>query len=153
MTDDAVAQDIKRKIEKERTLINAANSMRQSTSNPAVVAGLDAKIRDGRKNIEYLESRLRDLQMKRVNQGMEDMHVNSSGGYGQQPDRGYPNRPGEYGTEEYSQIGRENNVMPPSAPFARPGPGGGSPKARPNYSKLGMVTSFVCMCGLVADRW
>jgi hypothetical protein len=140
MTEDDVARDIRRKIDKEKALINAANAMRQSTNNPAVVSGLDTKIRDGRKNIEYLESRLRDLEMKRVNQGMEGMSVDSNSGYGQQvADRGYPNRPGEYGTQEYSNIDRNNGMMPPSAPFARPGPGNNMPKARPNYSKLGKV--------------
>jgi classical protein kinase C len=138
MTEDDVARDIRRKIDKEKALIQAANAMRQSTNNPAVVQGLDTKIRDGRKNIEYLESRLRELEMKRVNQGMGDMRMDSNSGYGQQGgDRAYPNRPGEYGTQEYSQIGNNNGMMPPSAPFARPGPGGNVPKNRPTYSKLG----------------
>jgi classical protein kinase C len=140
MTEDDVARDIRRKIDKERALINAANAMRQSTSNPAVVSGLDTKIRDGRKNIDYLESRLRDLEMKRVNQGMDNMSVGPSGaGRGQQSgaDRPYPNRPGEYGTSEYSNIDRGNGMMPPSAPFSRPGPGNNVPKGRPTYSKLG----------------
>lgn len=152
MTEDDVARDIRRKIDKERALITAANAMRQSTNNPAVVSGLDTKIRDGRKNIDYLESRLRDLEMKRVNQGMEGMHVDSNSGYGGQrggAERSYPNRPGEYGTQEYSQIGSNGGMMPPSAPFARPGPGGNMPKNRPNYSKLGMrilssMTLFAC---------
>jgi classical protein kinase C len=148
MTEDDVARDIRRKIDKERTLINGANAMRQSTNNPAVVQGLDTKIRDGRKNIDYLESRLRELEMKKVNQGMDNMSMNSGGGYGGQSggDRPYPNRPGEYGTQEYSQIGGNNGMMPPSAPFARPGPGSNMPKGRPNYSKLGM-------CAQVLLKW
>lgn len=147
MTEDDVARDIRRKIDKERALINAANAMRQSTNNPAVVSGLDTKIRDGGKNIDYLESRLRELEMKRVNQGVEGMHMGPGSGYGQQGggDRSYPNRPGEYGTQEYSQIGGNNSMMPPSAPFARPGPGSNMPKGRPNYSKLGThVSSLAC---------
>ena len=78
MTEDDVARDIHRKIEREKALINAANSMRQSTNNPAVVSGLDTKIRDGRRNIEYLESRLRELEMKRVTQGLEGMQMDSA---------------------------------------------------------------------------
>lgn len=159
MTEDDVARDIRRKIDKERTLIQAANAMRQSTNNPAVVSGLDTKIRDGRKNIDYLESRLRELEMKRVNQGMEGMHVDSNSGYGGQnnQDRSYPNRPGEYGTQEYSNIQGNNGMMPPSAPFARPGPGGNTPKGRPNYSKLGMHTlnmryDFMLTCGYRFDQ-
>jgi classical protein kinase C len=141
MNEDDVARDIHRKIEREKALITAANAMRQSTSNPAVVSGLDTKIRDGRRNIEYLESRLQELEMKRVNQGVEGMSMDSAnGGYGQQSgDRGYPNRPGEYGNPggDYSQLSGGSGMMPPSAPFARPGPASGGPKQRPNYSKLG----------------
>lgn len=148
MTEDDVARDIHRKIDKEKALINAANAMRQSTNNPAVVSGLDTKIRDGRKNIEYLESRLRELEMKRVNQGMDNLGMED--GYGQQGgERPYPNRPGEYGTQEYSnQLGGGNGMMPPSAPFARPGPGGSGPKGRPQYSKLGRqkhTTLYICL--------
>jgi classical protein kinase C len=146
MTEDDVARDIRRKIDKEKALINAANAMRQSTNNPAVVSGLDTKIRDGRKNIEYLEGRLRELEMKRVNQGMEGMHMDSGSGYGHQgANRAYPNRPGEYGTQEYSNMGANNGMMPPSAPFARPGPGSNMPKARPNYSKLGRFMLTACI--------
>jgi hypothetical protein len=141
MNEDEVARDIHRKIEREKALITAANAMRQSTNNPAVVSGLDTKIRDGRRNIEYLESRLQEFEMKRLGSGVEGMHVDSNNsGYGQpQGDRAYPQRPGEYGSEgqQYSQLSGGNMIMPPSAPFARPGPASVSPKARPNFSKLG----------------
>jgi hypothetical protein len=142
MNEDEVARDIHRKIEREKALITAANAMRQSTNNPAVVSGLDTKIRDGRRNIEYLESRLKEFEMKRLNSGMEGMHVDSSsGGYGSQGDRGY-GREDQYGSQgqEYSQLSGGNSMMPPSAPFARPGPQSTMPKGRPNYSKLGELS-------------
>lgn len=131
MNEDDVARDIHRKIEREKALITAANAMRQSTNNPAVVSGLDTKIRDGRRNIEYLESRLNELEMKRVNANMEGMNV--ADGY---PQQSYPNQPGEYGNpNDFGQQGRAG-MQPPNPQYARPGPASGG-RAKPNYSKLG----------------
>jgi hypothetical protein len=135
-TDDDVARSIKQKIEREKALINAANTMRQSTNNPAVLQGLDTKIRDGRKNIEYLEGRLRDHQMKQMNSALGDMGVTDDGyggQYGQQ---------GEYGDQQYGQGSGSGGMMPPSAPFARSGPGAAAAK-RANFSKLGKLTCLV----------
>jgi Hr1 repeat len=124
--EDEVSRSIIQKIEREKALITAANAMRQSTGNPAVLQGLDTKIRDGRKNIEYLESRLHDMSV-----------ASPSSGQGQS---GYA-RPGEYGDpgQDYSQLSGGTNIMPPAAPFARPGPGQTGVRSRPNYSKLGKM--------------
>lgn len=127
MNEDDVARDIHRKIEREKALINAANAMRQSTNNPAVVSGLDTKIRDGRRNIEYLESRLNELEMKRVNAGMEGMNVDSgNGGYGQ------PGYNGQYSTP--GDVGQQRR---PNPQFAQAGPNSRARAPKPNYSKLG----------------
>lgn len=149
--DDEVVRDIHKRIEREKALITAANAMRQSTDNPAVLSGLDTKIRDGRRNIEYFEGRLRELQMRRLGTGMENMNLDSNAnggppgqsGYGRGgPDGrgGYP-QGGEYGdqSQDYSQLSGGNVMMPPSAPFARPGPASSMPRGRPNYSRLGKV--------------
>jgi classical protein kinase C len=140
--EDEVSRSIIQKIEREKALITAANSMRQSTNNPAVLQGLDTKIRDGRKNIEYLESRLRDHQMKQMNSRMESSSLADNSGYGQQGQgQGGYARPGEYGDpgQDYSQLSGGTGMMPPAAPFARPGPGAAAPRSRPNYSKLGRI--------------
>lgn len=127
MNEDEVARDIHRKIEREKALITAANAMRQSTNNPAVVSGLDTKIRDGRRNIEYLESRLNELEMKRVNAGMEGMNVDSgNGGYGQP---GY--------SSQYGAPGDVGHQRPPNPQFAQGGPNARARAPKPNYSKLG----------------
>ena len=141
--EDEVSRSIIQKIEREKALITAANSMRQSTNNPAVLQGLDTKIRDGRKNIEYFESRLREHQMKQMNSRMENTSLGDGSGYHQQGQgqAGYA-RPGEYGDpgQDYSQLSGGTGMMPPAAPFARPGPGSAGPRSRPNYSKLGMTS-------------
>lgn len=132
--DDPVSKDIRQRIDREKTLLSAANSMRQSTNNPLVLQGIDTKIRDGRRNIEYLESRLREHQnnqMQKMNQQMDNMTVNSGGSGG--PDT------------QYSQLSGGNQVMPPSAPFAKGPPGQKVPSTnRPNYSKLGKYSFRDC---------
>jgi hypothetical protein len=138
--DDDLARSIKQKVEREKALINAANTMRQSTNNPAVLQGLDTKIRDGRKNIEYLEGRLREHQMKQLGNRMGDLGMGGQDGYGGQG--GQYGQQGEYGDQQYSQLSGGNGMMPPAAPFARQTPGGpaggaAGQRTRPNYSRLG----------------
>ena len=62
MNHDETVASVQRKIDREKALIQAANAMRQSTNNPAVLSRLDGQIRDGRRNIEYFEGTLRDLE-------------------------------------------------------------------------------------------
>jgi classical protein kinase C len=130
--EDEVTRSIISKIEREKALLTAANAMRQSTSNPSVLQSIDMKIKDGRKNIEYLESRLHEHQMKQMNSGMGKMDMNQ-GGYGQQG--GYQQQGGYGDGRDYAKPG--GGAMPPSAPFAKGPPGSGMPKQRPNYSRLG----------------
>lgn len=147
--DDEVVRDIHKRIEREKALITAANAMRQSTDNPLVLSGLDTKIRDSRRNIEYFEGRLRELQMRGLSSGTDNLSLDTNanggppgmqGGYG----RGGPDGRGQYQdqNQDYSQLSGGNIMMPPSAPFARPGPAGPMPRARPNYSRLGIPPLF-----------
>ena len=162
MNDDELINQVYRKIEKEKVLINAANAMRAS-SNPQVQASLDTKIREMRKGIDYLEERMRELQMRR----MENMGGGSGGGpqppphsyiSAQQQDSknmhgyGAPMPPpkdgrsgytdqGDYGDPEHggymNTLGGGTGTMPARAPFPPPGPGAPIPRSRPNYTKLG----------------
>src|ERR1700710_2870091 len=99
--EDEVSRSIIQKIEREKALITAANSMRQSTNNPMVLQGIDTKIRDGRKNIDYLESRLREHQ-NNISKRMDNLSLEqgAQGGFDGQ----------------YSQLSGGNSVMPPNAP-------------------------------------
>ena len=166
MNDDNLIGQVYHKIEREKALINAANAMRQS-SNPQVQSSLDAQIREGRKNIEYLEGRLRELKMRRVGQSMEGMSLGpnsggppppshggyppqqdprnhpygASGGSRQQGRGGYGGDQGGYGDPPdggyMEQLGAGQGMMPPRPPYGPTAPGLAVPKARPNYSKLG----------------
>lgn len=163
MNDDELINQVYRKIEREKVIINAANAMRQS-SNPQVQASLDSQVREARKGIDYLEDRMRELQMRR----MEAMGSGSNGGPpppvhgGLSPQQmnarnaqrtGPPTPPpkdarseylqerGDYGDSEnggyMNNLSGGHGVMPPRAPFGPPGPGSTMPKSRPNYTKLG----------------
>ncbi|KAK4693226.1 hypothetical protein P7C71_g4134, partial [Lecanoromycetidae sp. Uapishka_2] len=168
MNDDDLINQVYRKIEREKVLINAANNMRQS-SNPQVQQSLDSQIRESRKGIDYLEERMRELQMRR----MEAMGGGSSGSNGgpQPPVHGGmspqqqrnvrsggrpggptpPPKDGSQGYQEGGDYGDPGNggymndmsgghgMMPPRAPFGPPGPGERMPKSRPNYTKLDLI--------------
>lgn len=146
MNEDERIQDIHKKIEREKALINAANAMRSQTNNEAVRSRLDTQMRDGRRNLQFFEEKLRELQMRR---GMEHMSVGSDGrplsgdtlgtDHGPAPPPKDNERAG-YGAQEYSQIGAHGDLMPPRQPFDPQAPGS-SPnlsKPRPNFTKLGM---------------
>ena len=166
MNDDELINQVYRKIEREKVLINAANNMRQS-SNPQVQQSLDSQIRESRKGIDYLEERMRELQMRR----MEAMGSGSNGGPqapahgGLSPQQrgarnaqrpGGPTPPpkgggagfgqdsGDYGNPAnggyMNDMSGGHGMMPPRAPFGPPGPGSTMPKTRPNYTKLGERT-------------
>jgi hypothetical protein len=164
MNNDEAMSNIYKKIEREKALINAANAMRQQTNNDDVRSRLDSQMREGRRNLQFFEEKLRDLQVKRLGKGVDDMSLSSSstaapslrhrstdtpvategppapppkdgrGGYGQGTDRA------SYGAGDYSQIGGHGDMMPPRHPYAPPGPNQNMPKQRPNFTKLGMLT-------------
>lgn len=144
---DETVANVQRKIDREKALINAANAMRQSTNNPAVLSRLDGQIKDGRRNIEYFESKLRDLSVQRTAAGVENMSLQQPGGSGSRkannpltppPKDGWSNYmsqdAGGYGAQH--DLGGGTGLMPPRAPYAPPAPG--APNKRPTYSKLGM---------------
>jgi len=74
MEDDPVMADIQRKIEREKLLVHGASRMRDQ-ANPQVRSSIDNQIREGRRNIEYLEGRLRELQMRRMNDGVGSINI------------------------------------------------------------------------------
>jgi hypothetical protein len=168
--DDEALSSAYRKLEREKALMNAANAMRLQTNNETVKSRLDAQMREGRRNIQYLEDTLRQLQMRKMGQGMDNMSLQpgENAGSGPRPyssglrdDRDGPptpppkdsrggyldNQPGSdrggYGTQEYSQIGSHGEMMPPQHSYAPPAPGSGMPKSRGNYSKLGMFCILI----------
>ncbi|KAL7627396.1 Serine/threonine kinase [Parahypoxylon ruwenzoriense] len=160
MNDDDAMANIYKKIEREKALINAANSMRQQTNNDDVRSRLDSQMREGRRNLQFFEEKLHDLQMKRLGQGVDSMSIGSpstpvsstrpisldmrSDGEGPPPpppkDAGaWSGDMGSYGSLPYSQIGGHGDLMPPRHPFPPPGPTSSIPKLRPNFTKLDLI--------------
>ncbi|OTB03279.1 hypothetical protein M426DRAFT_74054 [Hypoxylon sp. CI-4A] len=157
MNDDDAMSNIYKKIEREKALINAANSMRQQTNNDDVRSRLDSQMREGRRNLQFFEEKLHDLQMKRMGQGVDSMSIGSSStarpssGDLRGEVEGAPPPPpkdasglaaadrGSYGSLPYSQIGGHGDMMPPRHPFAPPGPTSSATKPRPNFTKLDLI--------------
>jgi len=144
--------EVQRKIDREKLLINGATHMRQSTNNAAVQARADSNIKDGRRNIAYLEEQLKKLQLRKVNDGAPPTPQHGYTPQGRKPlpnsDAG-PTPPPKEGPRGYMQDGGygdpgpggysqgENGLMPPRAPYPPGPPNTSIPKARPNFSKLG----------------
>ncbi|KAF7946025.1 uncharacterized protein EAE97_005063 [Botrytis byssoidea] len=154
--DEEALSSVYKKIQRERALLNAANQMRQQTQNEQVRARIDIQMRDGRRNISYLEERMKELQLR--TEGRTGSAGSSAGrppSSGLRDDRaappptpppkdarGNPIETGDqagYGDQEYSQIGGHGDMMPPRNPFAPPAPGSGMPRSRPNYTKLDLI--------------
>ncbi|EMC91585.1 hypothetical protein BAUCODRAFT_27875 [Baudoinia panamericana UAMH 10762] len=157
MNEDAAVQEIYRKIEREKAIINAANSLRQATNNASVLSRGESQIRDARRNIQYFEQRLQELRTRKMGGDMSNMSISGNGGppppqhggssapartgAGMNNQQNYHTRQADYGAPAaggYS-MGGAPGLMPPRAPYAPPGPGDRSPRARPNYSKLELI--------------
>lgn len=167
--DDDALNSVYKKIERERALLNAASQMRQQTQNEAVRSRIDTQMREGRRNIQYLEERMQELQMRKMGQGVDSMTLGSADSASLPPagarnDRDGPPTPppkdsrggyqesggdhGGYGSPDYSRIGGHGDMMPPRHPYAPPGPNSVMPKTRPNFTKLGecIVVLRPCLC-------
>lgn len=76
---DKLLQDVYRKIEREKILMNGARAMRSSTDNAAVQQRLDSQIREFQRNLSYLEERYNELQNRVMQTGMESMSMGDGG--------------------------------------------------------------------------
>lgn len=141
MNDDEKILGITKKIEREKALINAANLMRQQTNNEAVRSKLDTQMREGRRNLEFFEERLRELQMRRLGHSVDNMSLGGStlgsfrGGEQEGEEGGAPAPPPK-DASGYAQYG-QSDLMPPRGPFPGQPPNSAVPRARPNFTKLG----------------
>ena len=146
MDEDQAIRDIERKITREQNIINAANRMRQTTSNADVTSRAEGQIRDARRNMQYFETTLQDLKRRQMGGEMNNLSISGNGGpppppkgeqqRGMYDAQGYGGQ-GGYGTPGGYNDGGAPGFKPPRAPGLAPGPADRSPRARPNYSKLG----------------
>nr|WGC84524.1 protein kinase C [Trichoderma koningiopsis] len=138
MNEDEAIQNITKKIEREKALINAANAMRSQTNNEAVRSRLDSQMRDGRRNLQFFEEKLRDIQLRKVGQGVEGMSLGGDDGGAPPPPPKDSSSFGDQGYGSTSRDGPPGDLPPPNPKFGAPGPGAAS-KTRPNFTKLDLI--------------
>ena len=63
---DGKIQDVYKRIQTERKVIEASEMMRQATSNQDVIRRTDTQIRAARRSLSYFEATLRELQSRKL---------------------------------------------------------------------------------------
>ncbi|KAI9568413.1 hypothetical protein HD554DRAFT_2172517 [Boletus coccyginus] len=69
---DQKIQDVLKRIETERKVLDASRHLRQATTNPDVLRRNDAKIREAERSLSYFEDTLRELQARKKLQAQRD---------------------------------------------------------------------------------
>jgi hypothetical protein len=78
---DQKIQDVYKRIQTERKILEGSQLMRQATKNPDVLRRNDAQIREAERGLSYFENTLRDLQAKKLqlSQGHDPLRSGSGG--------------------------------------------------------------------------
>ncbi|GBE84888.1 Protein kinase C-like [Sparassis crispa] len=74
---DQKIQDVYKRIQTERKVLEASHLLRQATTNPDVLRRNDAKIREAERSLSYFEDTLRELQSRKMMQAQRDDHSRS----------------------------------------------------------------------------
>lgn len=69
---DQKIQDVHKRIETERKVLDASRLLRQATTNQDVLRRNDAKIREAERSLSYFEDTLRELQARKKAQSMRE---------------------------------------------------------------------------------
>ncbi|KAH9942916.1 hypothetical protein B0H21DRAFT_749515 [Amylocystis lapponica] len=69
---DQKIQDVDKRIQTERKVLEASKLLRQATTNPDVLRRNDAKIREAERSLSYFEDILRELQSRKMMQAQRD---------------------------------------------------------------------------------
>ncbi|KZT28872.1 hypothetical protein NEOLEDRAFT_1145622 [Neolentinus lepideus HHB14362 ss-1] len=140
---DQKIQDVYKKIQTERKVLEAGRLLRQATTNPEVLASNDAKIREAERSLSYFENTLRELQSRKLQQSQRDDHSRSSSAGSAQ--MGLPTSPrsatGRFPSTDYGAPGRggrplSSTNMGPVAPSDEDASGVPKPK---NYTNLDLI--------------
>ncbi|ODQ63758.1 kinase-like protein, partial [Nadsonia fulvescens var. elongata DSM 6958] len=134
---DRVIQDVHKKIEREKAIIQGAKAVRQKTDNTVVQQKCDANIREAQKNIEYLEATMKQLQLRKHNSTLSPTdpdgeftdsdrldHLNS----------GHRRDVSLASSSSSDSNNNNNNYGPSHAPTL-----GSLSQPRPNYTKLDLI--------------
>ena len=74
-----VHQEIQKKIDREKNIIQGASNLKRNTDNSMVIQKCNTSIRESRQNIEYLEEQLKKLQVS-SNQQTQQAHFQEDNG-------------------------------------------------------------------------
>lgn len=162
MADDQQMQTILKKIDIEKVFLGKAIEMRKAANsdNADVLSKLDSAVHSARRHLEYYEDMLRQVQVRRLGQGVDNMSLGSAGS-ATSPASGSlrprstdlrneagppPTPPPKDSSSTWSDSATLNSQNYPSNTYSQGGlqsPSSYSPadtalvKTRPNYTKLG----------------
>ena len=74
---DQKIQDVYKRIQTERKVLEASRILSQATTNPDVLRRNDAAIREAERSISYFEGLMKELQFRKQQQGQRDDHSRS----------------------------------------------------------------------------
>ena len=74
---DQKIQDVYKRIQTERKVLEASRILSQATTNPDVLRRNDAAIREAERSISYFEETLRELQSRKMMQAQRTDHSRS----------------------------------------------------------------------------
>lgn len=74
---DQKIQDVYKRIQTERKVLEASQLLRQATTNPDVLRRNDAAIREAERSLSYFEDTLRELQSRKLMQSQREDHQRS----------------------------------------------------------------------------
>lgn len=80
---DQKIQDVYKRIQTERKVLEASQLLRQATNNPEVLRRNDAAIREAERSLSYFEDTLRELQSRKMMQAQRTDHSRSGSMAGQ----------------------------------------------------------------------
>ncbi|KDQ62195.1 hypothetical protein JAAARDRAFT_30093 [Jaapia argillacea MUCL 33604] len=146
---DQKIQDVYKKIQTERKVLEASHLLRQATSNPDVLRRNDAKIREAERSLSYFEDTLRELQSRKLQQSQRDDPSRSGPSASSQQPGVPPNPRGPRGPNDryqqspsdYNAQGRRGPHSPELGPVGGPGPNPpaeGAPKGK-TYTNFDLI--------------
>jgi classical protein kinase C alpha type len=152
---DGKIQDVYKRIQTERKVIEASEMMRQATNNQDVIRRTDTQIRAAQRSLSYFEATLRELQSrKQQTQGdggrqgsTSTLYQGSSGGLPTNPrqQRAWTGTPGGGNDRNSSVSNGEWDIPRNQAASPVPDP---MPKAK-NYTNLGQAQQFFARLFLI----
>jgi len=147
---DQKIQDVYKRIQTERKVIEASRILLQATTNPDVLRGTESKIREAERSLSYFEDTLRELQSRKMMQAQRDDQSRSGSPGPAQAGASYGQRGGRSSDSNRALVspgpdGSRRGAHSPQSPDLRMSSGSlpgddtyGDPKPK-TYTKLDLI--------------